>query len=92
MNVHWVAPQIFFSFCFYDDEILQQKEWFSSYVFDPEASQLLKNEEMAAQLKAYVNADTSSRDNARSKLAFLYEQSTHYERNRHMIYPVFRIE
>lgn len=85
------APDAYFNWNFYD-EILQQKEWFSSYVFDPEASQLVKNEVIAAKLNVYVDADTASRDNARSKLAFLYEQSTHYERNRHMIYPVFRIE
>ena len=85
------GPDSYFNWNFYD-EILQQKEWFSSYVFDPEASEMVKDPEILKALEDFVSKDSSKRDNPRAKLGFLYTQSSHYESDRHMIYPVYRIE
>jgi len=85
------GPDSYFNWNFYD-EILQQKEGFSSYVFDREASELLKDEKLSNALAAYVASDPEKRNNKRAKLNFIYANSSHYERNRHLIYPVYRIE
>jgi len=85
------GPDSYFNWNFYD-EILQQKEWFSSYVFDPEASEMIKDPEILKALEVFVSKDSTNRNNSRAKLAFLYKQSSHYEGDRHMIYPVYRIE
>ncbi len=85
------GPDSYFNWNFYD-EILQQKEGFSSYVFEPEAAEILKNDDLASRLDEFVALDSSVNNNARSKLDFIYKKSAHYERSSHLIYPVFRIE
>lgn len=85
------SPDAYFNWNFFD-EILQQKEWFSSYVFDKEAEDMLHDSTERAALNAFVATNPQYKDNAFAKLYFLYRQSKHYERDRHMIYPVFRIE
>lgn len=85
------GPDSYFNWNFYD-EILQQKEGFSSYVFDREANNLLNDKKLASEFESFLASDSSANDNARAKLNFIYKKSSHYERNRHLIYPVFRIE
>ena len=85
------GPDSYFNWNFFD-EILQQKEWFSSYVFEPEAAAMLDDPEEKAALDAFIASNPSYQDNAFAKLYFLYRRSDHYERDRYMTYPVFRIE
>lgn len=84
------APDSYFNWNFYD-EILQQKEWFSSYVFDQKAEELLKDSAIRRAFEQQRAEDPHFADNAFSQLYYLYRNSAHYERERHMIYPVFRI-
>jgi hypothetical protein len=85
------SPDSYFNWNFYD-EILQQKEWFSSYVFETEAEELLKDPKIKAEFEQMKASDSSFAINANAQLYFLYQRSEHYERNHHMIYPVFRVE
>lgn len=85
------ATDAYFNWNFYD-EILQQKEWFSSYVFDREAKALLADTAIYRAFCEKKEMDPEFCRNAFSQLYHLYRQSDHYERERHMIYPVFRIE
>lgn len=80
----------FFAWNFFD-AILQQKEWFSDYVFEERAEEILKNnpaikEEMDTKKKQ----DTSFVQNHWAQLSFIYKRSPYYEKS-HMRYPVVRL-
>lgn len=85
------APDSYFNWNFYD-EILQQKEWFSAYVFDKEAEILLEDEGLKTSFEAMKANDPSFTMSPMPQLYYLYKNSDHYEREHHMIYPVYRIE
>lgn len=72
------------------DSALQQKEWFSSYVFEDEAPQVLANN--PALKKAFEEKKLNDKDfaeNAFAQLYFIYKGSSHYEPS-HNKYPVLR--
>ena len=79
-------PGIFF------DAILQQKEYFSSYVFEDLALEILaKNPEIKTALETKKNSDPEWAKSAHNQLKFIYENSPHYEKS-HRRYPVARLE
>ena len=85
------APDSYFAWNFFDG-ILQQKEYFSSYVFEERAEELLKvNPELAQRLEARRAADPEFAKSGRAQLDFIYKNSPHYERT-HNRYPVLRLE
>ena len=74
----------------YFDSILQRKEYFSSYVFEDFALEMLNsNHELKAEFEAKKRSDKEFASNAYAQLNFLYERSPYYEKvyNR---YPIFR--
>ena len=84
------APDSYFAWNFFDG-ILQQKEYFSSYVFEDLAVEILeKNPELKKQLEEKKIADADFAKNARAQLDFIYKNSPHYEPT-HRVYPVGRI-
>jgi hypothetical protein len=85
------APDSYFNWNYFD-EILQQKEWFSSYVFDAKAEEMLKDPKIKKVYDEMMVKDSTFSESTMNQLYFLYRNSEHYERERHMIYPVFRIE
>ena len=86
-----MAPDAFFAWGFFD-AILQQKEYFSNYVFEDEAAELLKNDPTLAQkLRDKQEADPAFAKDGAAQLDFIYRNSPYYEQS-HMRYPVFRIE
>lgn len=75
----------------YFDAILQQKEWFSAYVFEDEAQQILnENPALKADFENKKNSDPEFASNTFAQLYFIYKASTHYEPT-HNLYPVFRV-
>lgn len=85
------GPDALFAWNFFD-EILQQKEWFSTYVFDKEAEEMLANDPVLKQAFEEMKQDSSFAKDRFKQLYYLYRNSDHYEYQRHMIYPVLRIE
>ena len=84
------APDSYFAWNFFDG-ILQQKEYFSSYVFEDIALDLLNSDpEMAAELAAAKAADPELAANAYEQLLFIYRRSEYYEPT-HNLYPVGRV-
>ena len=80
----------FFAWNFFD-EILQQKEWYSSYVFEDVAAQLLKDDPVIR--KAFEDkraSDPEFAKNPRAQLLFIYKQSEFYEKS-YLRYPVYRL-
>ena len=75
----------------YFDAILQQKEWFSSYVFEDEAAQILKdNPEIKAEFEQKKLNDEEFASSTFAQLYYLYQKSGHYEPT-HNLYPVGRL-
>ncbi len=85
------APDAFFSWGFFD-AILQQKEYFSDYVFEDEAARLLEQDaDLAERFRKRKNADPEFARDGRAQLDFIYRNSPWYEPV-HLRYPVFRID
>ncbi|MDW7690907.1 M14 family metallopeptidase [Flammeovirgaceae bacterium SG7u.111] len=75
----------------YFDTILQQKEGYSSYVFEDIAFELLKtNKKMAEEFEKKKSEDSEFAASRRAQLNFIYQHSPFYEKE-HMRYPVFRL-
>ena len=85
------APDGFFAWNFFDG-ILQQKEYFSDYVFEDRAAEMLKED---ANLKRLLDEkrlqDTAFAKNGAAQLDFVYRHSQYMEPG-YMRYPVYRIE
>ena len=74
------------------DEIFQQKEYFSPYVFEETAEQLLKeDEDLNASFENWKAENPSLASNNYAALTFIYRHSVYYEKE-HLRYPVARIE
>jgi Zinc carboxypeptidase len=74
------------------DAVLQQKEWFSDYVFEERAKELLqKDPQLKSDFEKKKAEDAKFSNNAFEQLYFIYKRSPYYEKS-HRRYPVFRIE
>ncbi len=91
--IHTLEPQsadAFFAWNFFD-AILQQKEYFSPYVFEDVAADLLaKDADLKARLEAKKKEDAKFAESAYAQLLFVYQNSPYYE-NTHNRYPVARV-
>ena len=84
------APDSYFAWNFFDG-ILQQKEYFSPYVFEDLAVEILaKNPELKKQLEEKKKADPEFAKSGYAQLTFIYKNSEHYEPT-HQVYPVGRL-
>ncbi len=84
------AVDSFFRWGFFDS-VLQQKEWYSDYVFEDRAAELLASDE--ALRKEFLAKKASDADFAASpdaQLYWIYRRSPHYEGTVNR-YPVYRI-
>ncbi|KXX72475.1 hypothetical protein AVL50_00705 [Flammeovirga sp. SJP92] len=74
----------------YFDPILQQKEHFSSYVFEDKAVTILKkNPELKKALEQKKKEDEGFRNSAYQQLEFIYDHSDHKERS-YLRYPIYK--
>ncbi len=74
----------------YFDGTLQQKEWFSDYVFEDIAAGLLKEHpELRTQLEEAKKQDATLNENANAQLIWVYRHSRYYEKTHNRL-PVFR--
>lgn len=85
------AQDSFFNWNFFDS-ILQQKEGFSAYVFEPKAKEILANmpEEEQAEFYDKQESDSSFATNNYAQLDWIFKRSEHYEKS-HKRYPVYRL-
>jgi len=82
------APDSWFAWGFFD-AILQQKEWFSGYVFEPLAEQILKeNDSLRAEFENKKATEKEFAASSFSQLYFIYKNSKYFEDFRR--YPVGR--
>ncbi|MFZ5552060.1 MAG: M14 family zinc carboxypeptidase [Bacteroidota bacterium] len=85
------AVDSYFNWNFFD-AVLQQKEWFSSYVFVEKAKEILDNNPaLKAEFDGKKKQDAAFRNDEFAQLMFIYKNSPFYELSHNRI-PVFRIE
>ena len=85
------APDAFFAWNFFDG-ILQQKEYFSAYVFEDIAAKLLeKDPALKKLLEDKRNSDPVFAKDASAQLDFVYRHSPYFEPE-FMRYPIYRLE
>lgn len=74
----------------YFDAILQQKEWFSAYVFEDEAAKIIReNPEIKIEFEKKKRESVEFANDSFLQLYYLYQHSGHYEPT-HNLYPVGR--
>jgi len=74
----------------YFDAILGQKEYFSDYVFEPEAKKILEeNPHIEEALRKKQKEDKAFAQNSWAQLYFIYKLSKYYEKS-HNRYPIAR--
>lgn len=79
----------FFAWNFFDG-ILMQKEWFSSYVFEDVAAELLKNDKELNKAFNLWKSNGEKEKSAFDQLYWIYKRSSYYEPSVNR-YPVYRI-
>lgn len=85
------GPDAFFAWNFFDG-ILQQKEYFSDYVFEDMAADILKKDAaLENMLEEKRKQDTAFAHNADAQLEFVYRHSVYMEPG-YLRYPVYRLE
>ena len=73
------------------DSVLQQKEYFSPYVFEKTAEKLLAdNQALREEFTARKKSDPVFAADRRAQLTFLYQRSDNYEKS-HRRYPIARL-
>ncbi len=91
--VHLLEPQAtdsYFNWNFFD-AILQQKEYFSDYVFEDLAAELLKSRpELNSAFQKAFPPGREKRKDGQAVLLWIYRNSPYYETS-HLRYPVGRI-
>ncbi|WP_235296100.1 M14 family zinc carboxypeptidase [Portibacter marinus] len=90
--VHTLEPQAadsYFSWNFFDG-ILMQKEYFSPYVFEEIAEELLEDDrDLRNRFEQKRRDDRKFKENASEQLNFIYMNSPYYEKT-YRRYPVYR--
>jgi len=85
------AVDSYFNWNFFD-AILQQKEYFSAYVFEDLAKELLdKSAKLKAEFDAKKMMDKDFATSGEAQLDWIYRNSEYYEKA-HLQYPIYRIK
>lgn len=80
----------FFAWNFFD-AVLNQKEWFSDYIFEEKAEEVLQQDtKLKLALEEKKKSDKDFASNHWAQLAFIYKNSPYYEKS-HNRYPVARL-
>lgn len=85
------ATDSFFNWNFFDG-ILSQKEYYSAYIFEDTAAELLKkDEELRKRFNEKKASDKQFANDGNSQLDWIYRNSDYFERKTYRRYPVYRI-
>ncbi|MES2627695.1 MAG: M14 family zinc carboxypeptidase [Bacteroidota bacterium] len=84
------AADSYFNWNFFDS-MLQQKEYFSDYVFEDTAAELLENDPaLREKLEQKRKSDAAFSTNGQAQLDFIYRNSPYFEKT-FQLYPVFQL-
>jgi hypothetical protein len=86
------GPDSYFNWNFFD-AVLQQKEHYSPYVFEDKAAEILAKSpklKVEFEIAKSTHRDTGSEMSAAEQLEWVYEHSSHYEKEHNRL-PVFKV-
>jgi len=84
------AADAFFRWNYFDN-VLQQKEWFSDFAFDPIAKELLEADEILnTEFQEKRKNDSKFAENHMDQLLWIFHRSKYYEPE-HKRYPIMRV-
>lgn len=84
------AADSFFNWNFFDT-ILQQKEYYSAYVFEDLAKQVLdENPQLKAELEKKRQEDKKFAESGEAQLDWVYKHSKYFEKE-YMQYPIYKV-
>jgi murein tripeptide amidase MpaA len=70
--------------------VFEQKEYFSDYIFEPIAAEMLKRDPaLRAEFDSKIATDSAFARNARARLTWLFQRSPYFESDKD-VYPVVR--
>jgi len=70
---------------------LQQKEWFSDYIFEEKAEEILKSDpKLKADLEEKKKNDAAFAKDNHAQLAYIYTHSIYHEKSQNR-YPIGRL-
>jgi hypothetical protein len=85
------ALDSFFNWNFFDG-ILAQKEYYSAYIFEDTAAELLKNDkDLRQRFEAKKSSDQQFAADGTAQLDWIYRNSPYFEQKTFRQYPVYRI-
>jgi hypothetical protein len=85
------ALDSFFNWNFFDG-ILAQKEYYSAYIFEDTASELLKTDKKLKEaFEAKKSSDKKFADDGTAQLDWIYRNSPYFEEKTFRQYPIYRI-
>ena len=85
------ALDSFFNWNFFDG-ILAQKEYYSAYIFEDTAAELLKKDkDLKQKFEARKAADKKFADDGTAQLDWIYRNSPYFEEKTFRQYPIYRI-
>lgn len=85
------ALDSFFNWNFFDG-ILAQKEYYSAYIFEDTAAELLKNDkDLKQKFEAKKASDKAFADDGTAQLDWIYRNSPYFEEKTFRQYPIYRI-
>lgn len=80
----------YFTWGFFDS-MLQQKEWFSDYIWEDKAMELLNsNDDLNVKFIEKLKSDTGFANDSWQQLYFIYTESPYFEES-YMQYPVYKL-
>jgi hypothetical protein len=84
------AVDSYFNWGFFD-AVIQQKEYFSAYIFEDKAKEILANNpELKKEFEEKRATDSTFKTSHYKQLDFIYKNSPYYEKS-HNRYPVYRV-
>lgn len=84
------AADSYFNWNFFDSYV-QQKEYFSPYVFEEKAAELLQDEQIKADFEEKKQSDTDFSASRWEQLYYLYQKSPYFEPGVNLL-PIYRIK
>jgi hypothetical protein len=85
------ALDSFFNWNFFDG-ILSQKEYYSAYIFEDTAAELLRKDKTLKQkFEAKKSSDKKFADDGEAQLGWIYRNSPYFEEKTFRQYPIYRI-
>ncbi|WP_262150076.1 M14 family metallopeptidase [Chryseobacterium foetidum] len=85
------ATDSFFNWNFFD-AILSQKEYYSAYIFEDTAAELLKKDkDLNQKFKAKKDSDKEFDNDGNAQLDWIYRNSSYFEEKTFRQYPIYRI-